>query len=97
MAWTDTTIDALILVAKDLGIHLSDSICRKLDLGQPIDQDIDYLYLIINIVWAIEHDDTADYGDVVVAADLQLTDDEYSYLAEMVNRIAVQRNRYRGL
>ena len=97
MAWTDTTIDALILVAKDAGIHVSESICRKLDLGQSVDQDVDYLYLIINIVWALEHDDIADYGDAVVADDLQLTDANYSLLAAMISRIVVQRNRFRGL
>ena len=100
MTWNGTTIAALVLVAKDAGIHLTESICRKLDLGQSVEKDLDYLYLISNIVFALEHDDTADYGTLAAAItddELQLTDDNYSLLAEMVNRIAVQRNRYRGL
>ena len=86
MVWSPIAIADLILVGKDVGIHLSESICRKLDLGQSVDQDIDYLYLICDIVFALENDDTDSYED-----------EDYDYLAEMVNRVEVQRNRTRGL
>lgn len=86
MLWTTTDVTNLLLVAKDLGIHLSQSICRKLDLGQSIDQDIEYLYLVINITFALEYGTTDAYED-----------EDYSYLAEIINRIATTRNRYRGI
>lgn len=86
MTWTNTDILNLILVAKDVGIHLSESICRKLDLGKSIDKDIDYLYLLINIVFALEYGTDDVYEDA-----------DYSYLAEIINRIEIQRNRFRGI
>jgi len=86
MVWDSTAISNLILVGKDVGIHLSESICRKLDLGQSIDQDVDYLYLMCNIIFALENDDTDSYED-----------EDYDYLAEMINRVEVQRNRFRGI
>lgn len=86
MAWTNTQIENLILIGKDIGVHLTESICNKLDLGRSIDIDVDMLYLVSNIVFSLEHSSV-----------LTHTDDDYKYLAEMLNRIEIQRNRYRGL
>jgi hypothetical protein len=84
MVWSNTDINNLILVSKDLYIHLSESICNKLDLGKPITTDMDMLYLLCDVVFALEHDGT----DVI-------DDAGYSYLAEIVDRIDKQRNRFR--
>ena len=84
MVWTSTDIANLILVGKDLGVHLTESICNKLDLGKPIGQDADMLYLLCDIVFALENDGTAVFDD-----------DDYSYFAEMISRIEIQRNRFR--
>jgi len=86
MIWTSTDITNLILVAKDAGINLTTSICRKLDLGKSIDQDIEYLYFISNIVFGLENDGTDVFAD-----------EDYSLMSEYINRIANQRNRFRGL
>jgi hypothetical protein len=85
MVWSALAIADLILVGKDVYIHLSESICRKLDLGKPIDQDVDMLYLLCNIVFALENDST------------NWEDEDYDLMAEDINRIEVQRNRTRGL
>ena len=84
MVWKSTDIANLILVGKDLGVHLTESICNKLDLGKPIGQDADMLYLLCDIVFALENDGTAVFDD-----------DDYSYFAEMISRIEIQRNRFR--
>lgn len=86
MQWTTNDIDNLILVGKDVGVHIAQSICNKMDLGKYIDKDIEYLYLISNIVFALEHSTTDVYEDT-----------DYSYLAEIINRVEIQRNRFRSI
>jgi hypothetical protein len=86
MVWTATMVDDLILVAKDVGVKLADSICRKMDLGQSTDKDVDMLFLICNVIFSLEYGTTDTHEDA-----------DYSYLAEIVDRIDKQRNRYRGL
>jgi len=91
MTWTDTDVLNLILVGKDIGIHLGESICRKLDLGKPISQDIDYLYLVHNIVFALEH---SYYGIIPTYI---FEDVDYDLMNEFLSRIEIQRNRFRGI
>ena len=86
MSWTPTDISNLILVGKDVGIHLAESICRKLTLGKSIAQDIDMLYYIVDLVFALEH-----------ATDDVFDDEDYDYINEMLNRIEITRNRFRGI
>jgi len=86
MDWTSTKIADLLLVAKDVGVQLTDSICRKMDLGQDTSKDVDMLFLICNIVFSLEYGSSLTHDDI-----------DYSYLAEMVERINRQRNKYRGL
>jgi len=86
MTWTPTDISNLILVGKDVGIHLAESICRKLTLGKSIAQDIDMLYYIVDLVFALEH-----------ATDDVFDDEDYDYINEMLNRIEITRNRFRGI
>jgi hypothetical protein len=92
MTWAVTDVSNLVLVAKDVGVKLSESICRKLDLGQSIDKDVEYLYLLCNIVFALEKAES-----IFTHADAVYEDADYSYLAEIINRIEVQRNRFRGI
>jgi len=91
MTWTDTDVGNLILVGKDIGVHLAESICRKLTLGKSISQDIDYLYLICNIVFALEH---SYYG---ATPTFVFEDTDYDLMNEYLNRIEITRNRFRGL
>jgi macrodomain Ter protein organizer (MatP/YcbG family) len=82
MVWTADDITNLILVAKDVGIKHTEYLCRKMDLGQSIDRDIEYLYLMCNIIFALENSSTDVYEDI-----------DYSLLSEMVNRVEVRRRR----
>jgi hypothetical protein len=84
MTWLPNDVTNLILLGKDVGIHFSDSICRNLDLGRSIDHDLEYLYLMCNIIFALENSDMYE-------------DEDYDLLSEMVNRIQTQILKYRGL
>ena len=84
MVWDSTKVTQLLLTTKSVGIDLANSICQKLDLGQSITKDIDFLYQLNNIVFALTY-----------ATDDVYVDLDYALLNEMVNRIKTQRNRYR--
>ena len=86
MTWIDVDVANLLLVCKDVGVHLGISICRKLTLGKSIAQDIDMLYYIVDLVFALEH-----------ATDDVFDDEDYDYINEMLNRIEITRNRFRGI
>jgi hypothetical protein len=88
MTWTSNDIANLILVGKDVSVHLAESVCRKLDLGQPLGKDIDILMYLNNMVFALEHASTITTS---------FEDADYSYINEMINRIEIQRNRFRGI
>lgn len=88
MNWTDNDVANLILVGKDVGIHLGESIVRKLSLGRSAEKDIDYLLLICNLVESLEH---------ARAVANTYTDDNYSYINELISRIEHQRNRFRNI
>jgi len=88
MQWTQNDVDNLVLVGKDVGVHLAESICNKMDLGKTINRDIEYLYLLSNIVFALEK---------VTVTSAVYEDANYSYLVEIINRIEIQRNRFRGI
>ena len=91
MEWDSTAIDNLTLDAKAVGCDLGVSICRKLDLGASITRDVDMLYLIHNIILALEH---SYYGGTPT---LLLEDEDYDLFQEYISRIREQRNRFRGL
>lgn len=68
-----------------MSIKLAEVICRKSDLGQPIDGYLDWLYLMCNVTFALEEDVTI------------FTDDELDYFYSLYTKTLTKHNRYKGL
>jgi hypothetical protein len=85
MVWTSTLKLSFLLKCKDLSIKLAEVICRKSDLGQPIDGYLDWLYLMCNVTFALEEDVTI------------FTDDELDYFYSLYTKTLTKHNRYKGL
>jgi hypothetical protein len=91
MTWDSTSVTTLKESAMDLGIQLAESICRKLDMGMSIDEDVEYLYFLRNIIFSLEN------SVILLLGLYEWEDEDYTYLSECISRIQFQRNRYRWL
>lgn len=85
MVWTSTSKTTFLLNIKELAIKLGQVICRKSDLGQPIDGYLDSWYLICNLGFALEED-----PDI-------FTDDNLDYFYGLYTKTLIIHNRYKGL
>ena len=86
MAWTAVRLYDFLIDSKNLAVKLMESICNKLDLGQPVDGYLDMFYLISNIIFALEHTNATTY-----------LDDDYDHLYELYTKVLAKQNRYKGL
>jgi hypothetical protein len=85
MTWDSTGIYDLLTDCKTLTVMLAWSICRRLDLAQPIDGYLDDLYLLCNTTFAIE-EGSSDMVDV-----------DLDYLYSIYSKLYRKHNRYKGL
>ncbi len=85
MTWGSTEIYDLLIDCKTLTVMLAWSICRRLDLGQPIDGYLDDLYLICNVTFAVEEGSS------------DLDDEDFDYLYSIYAKLHTKHNRYKGL
>jgi len=85
MVWSAIQIYDLLVDCKELGSKAAVVICRRLDLGKPIDGFLDSLLLINDIIFSIEEGSS------------DLLEDDFDYLYAMYNKLLNKHNRYKGL
>lgn len=85
MTWDAIKIYDLLIDSKELSVRLASAIVNKMNLGQPIDGYLDHLYLIDNLIFAIE-EGASDFEDV-----------DFDYLYGMYTKLLSKHNRYKGL
>ena len=85
MTWDATKIYDLLIDAKTLAVRLSVAIVHKMDLGQPIDGYLDNLYLLADVIFAVEEGST-DFEDV-----------DFDYFYSIYTKILAKHNRYKGI
>jgi len=85
MVWTDALKTTFLLNIKELAIKLGQVICRKSDLGQPIDGYLDTYYLVCNLGFSLEEDPSI------------FTDDDLDYLYALYTKSLIVHNRYKGI
>ena len=85
MTWDAPKITALLNESKTLAVKMAWSLARRMDLGQPIDGYLDDLYLISNVVFAIE-EGSSDFEE-----------EDLDYLYSLYTKMLVKHNRYKGL
>ncbi len=86
MVWTDDMISSLLEYAKEVGIRLAQAVCYRYDRGEDFNADLERLYLISDIIFALEHSNDDVYDD-----------DDYDYLYEMIQSISIQRFKYKRM
>ena len=80
MAWTQTEIDALILVAKGTSGNIAETIANELSLGQWVSDSMYHLYTLDSCINALQK---GKYG-----VDVPYTDADYNTIAEIIDKIA---------
>jgi hypothetical protein len=85
MTWDAVDKFDFLVEMKNLTMKMALAICRKLDLGQPVDGYLDMFYLICNLVFVI------DEGSV------NYTDANYDYIYGLYVKVLKYHNRYKGL
>lgn len=80
MAWTQTEIDALILVAKGTSGNVAEAIANELSLGQWVSDSMYHLYTLEGCINALQK---GGYG-----VDVPYTDNDYNTIAEIIDKIA---------
>jgi len=100
MTWTQTMLDDLVAVGKDLSDKLGELVVQDLTLGKDVNHNLDYLLLIEDILFGyltlgkdVNHN--LDYllliEDILFGLEYGTEiyqDEHYAYAAEMVNRIS---------
>jgi len=76
MVWTQTHIDALILVAKGTSGNVADSVTKRLAMGQWISDAMYHMYTLQSCIQSLQKG-----GPILVDAD-------YGTIAEIINKVS---------
>jgi hypothetical protein len=77
MVWTQTHIDALLVVAKGASANVGDSVARQLALGQWVSDAMYDMYTLENCIHSLQT------GGPI------LEDDDYNVISEIIDKIAM--------
>jgi len=84
MVWTEDMVKELLEYAQEVGVRLAQAVCYRHNRGEDFNPDLERLYLVSDIIFALENDD-------------MYKDSDYDNLYEKIKSISVQRFKYKRM